>query len=601
MRLPWGFGPVFEYEMLISSRRWQLYAGRALLVAGLLAGLSVVFVNRWRYYETQSIQGIAALGQAFFHSIMLVELLLTLLAVPAATAGAVCVDKMRGGLLLTLVTDLTDFEIVFGKLASRLVAVLGVLACGMPAYAITSWMGGVDPWDAFGATLVIVGLAVLAVSVTLTFSVWATRPNEALMATYATWIVWLLALPVWWWLNHGSRGGAVEWILAATNPFALVLGNSISMSQWFGPMIWLQLVSFAASVGVSLFLAIFCVKRIRRVTVAHAGKSQRARDRKPLVPRLRFPLPSVAIDGSPLLWREQRFSTTRGMARKVWIVYVVLSMLFVAVSVLVNGDFETKALGGGLMVAVGLLFVSTSAATRFAEERAHGSLDVLLTTPLTTREIVVGKAWGAYRDVPALAVLAGVLCLGMRLWRDHPVPAVVSSALLAALVLAYGAVVTSVGVASAVHQSRVGRAIGLSVTSYLVAAVIYPFGMIFFFRAGPEDVVLLWPSPLFGVFMQLERAGGFRIDQPGYNMGRVAVLAALTILAARLVQRVTVRAFDRLLGRVPDRGRRYARSDDRLHVTGQFGRSPTITVSIDRHLEGQLTAIQTTRFRGGRA
>jgi hypothetical protein len=44
-------------------------------------------------------------------------------------------------LTLMMVTDLSDAEIVLGKLASRLVAILGIVACGLPALAILTSLG----------------------------------------------------------------------------------------------------------------------------------------------------------------------------------------------------------------------------------------------------------------------------------------------------------------------------------------------------------------------------------------------------------------------------------------------------------------------------
>ena len=128
---------------------------------------------------------------------MAVELVLAIVVVPAVTAGAICQDKMQGGLTLMMVTDLSDAEIVLGKLASRLVTVLGVVACGLPVLAIMTSLGGVDPIAIVAGSMVIVGVAVLGVSLSLTFSVWATKPHEALMATYAAYAVWLLTLLAW--------------------------------------------------------------------------------------------------------------------------------------------------------------------------------------------------------------------------------------------------------------------------------------------------------------------------------------------------------------------------------------------------------------------
>ena len=62
----------------------------------------------------------------------------------------------------------------------------------------------------------------------------------------------------------------------------------------------------------------------------------------------------------------------------------------------------------GLHATFGLLLVSLFAPTVLAEERVRGSLDVLMTTPLPTDRIVLSKWWGAYRAVPALAILPAI-------------------------------------------------------------------------------------------------------------------------------------------------------------------------------------------------
>ena len=103
---------------------------------------------------------------------------------------------------------------------------------------------------------------------------------------------------------------------------------------------------------------------------------------------------------------------------------------------------ELGAVVNGLQVAAGLLLLSVSAATSLAEERQRGSLDVLMATPLPTRSIVWGKWWGAFRARAAAADPAGAArpppC---RLYTGH----LWGVALMAALILAYGAAITSLG------------------------------------------------------------------------------------------------------------------------------------------------------------
>src|SRR5262249_8942858 len=138
------------------------------------------------------------------------QLALALLAAPAATAGAVCLDRARGTLAHVLVTDLTGAEIILGKLAARLVPVVGMVLCGVPFLSLGPLLGGIDPVSVFGLLLVTLGATVLGCSLALTLSVWGTRLTEVVLTTYAVWLVVILLPPTWWVLR---AVGAVPWPL----------------------------------------------------------------------------------------------------------------------------------------------------------------------------------------------------------------------------------------------------------------------------------------------------------------------------------------------------------------------------------------------------
>src|SRR4051812_13061125 len=106
MAMRFGLGPVFASECLTTPRRWQVYAGRTLLVGALLVGLTLVWYARLGGRRLDTLQAVAMIGSAFFDAIMGVELVLALIVVPAVTAGAICQDKMQGALTLMMVTDL---------------------------------------------------------------------------------------------------------------------------------------------------------------------------------------------------------------------------------------------------------------------------------------------------------------------------------------------------------------------------------------------------------------------------------------------------------------------------------------------------------------
>ena len=165
MKLRWGLGPVFAFESLTAARRWQTYALRSLYVAVLLAGLTLTWGPSDR--TIHSLAEAATIGRTFLQTVILAQLAVVLLAAPAATASSVCVDKSRGTLHHAFVTDLTDREIIWGKLGARLAPVLSLLAIGLPVLAVGSFLGGIDLEAAVGAELVTAGTAVLCCSLAL--------------------------------------------------------------------------------------------------------------------------------------------------------------------------------------------------------------------------------------------------------------------------------------------------------------------------------------------------------------------------------------------------------------------------------------------------
>src|SRR5262245_7923769 len=189
--------PVFAYEWRAASRRWQGYPLRSLLVLLFLLGWSTVGLDGQDGARELSVQQQAETGRMFYAVTSLIMLGLVGLAAPAATAGAICLDKARGNLALLFATDLTDAEIVLGKLAARLLPVLGLIACAAPVQALATLLGGVDPAMVTGAILVCLACAVFGCTLALTLSVWGRKTHEVLLASYAFGILYLLAAPIW--------------------------------------------------------------------------------------------------------------------------------------------------------------------------------------------------------------------------------------------------------------------------------------------------------------------------------------------------------------------------------------------------------------------
>ncbi len=251
-----------------------------------------------------------------------------------------------------------------------------------------------------------------------------------------------------------------------------------------------------------------------------------------------------------------------------------------------GGDLDFVALVSGFQATFGLLLVSLTAPTALAEERARGSLDVLMTTPLSSDRIVLAKWWGAYRVVPALAFLPaiGAIVIGFALpenptrftrgaqtpdpvgWIDR----VAFVCLPTALLLAQGAVVTSFGLALATWSRRLGRAVAVSVATYAA----FSLGWLLLIELGAITGVLSW----LGLFKPDDQVGkmffallaacacplGAQIE-PVESMNSAAVLERhayyiglvivflLTVGAGLVFLGLTLATFNRSMGRMSER------------------------------------------------
>lgn len=563
----WGLGPVFASEWRSRSRRWQGYALRSAFVGALLAALALAWLTALGSGGRFSTQQLAEVGRTFFGTLTVLELSIVLLAAPAATAGAICLDKARGTLMHVLVTDLTDAEIILGKLGARLVPVLNLVACALPVAALGALLGGIDPVALAGSFLIAASLAALGCSLALALSVYASKAQEVMTALFAIWAAWLLELPVAEFVPGGGR--AAGW-LERTNPFWLAMARYSHPGETtlVEPALF-ALACLAASAG----LVALAVARLRPVYLRQAG-------RPPLAAQAKAAVPSSgqdpawtwgggpSLDRNPVLWREWHRARPSRWIRIVWRLYAVASVaggvailvgLVASGSAVRSGD-DMAAVFSGAQVTLGLLLLAASAATSLAEERARGSLDVILTTPLATRSIVFAKWWGVFRRTPWLAVLPGLIAIASLSGR--PGPGRIAAALLVPVaVIAQAAALASLGLALATWIPRAGRATTWTVAAFVATVIGWPIvgfripgGGLGRVRGEALQWIVCDGSPFWNV------GGTTFMLRPGpadgqFLAGLIGVLgwSIAYALAAAALYLAALLTFDRCLGRSPER------------------------------------------------
>ncbi len=578
----WGLGPVFLYECLANSRRWQTYAIRSAGVAILLAAIASIATSRASQFPSNPWRSYAELGVSYFYAIVGVELTLVMLAAPAATAGAICVDRARGTLTHILATDLSDPEIVLGKLGARLLPVLGLVACTWPVLAISSLLGGIDPAALTWAFAIILAVALLGCTMAMALSVWARKPHEVVMVTYTFWMVVLLLWPVWLALSMGGLVSRPPHWSRVADPYYLAFAPYSAPNQVNG---WDYLGFFAATLVLSALLSVLAIWRMRPVAARGTGDHCREPGLD-LVGRVTRWLPGPSLDRNPVLWRE--WHRTRPSR---WVLILI---------VIVGGTTAIACVGGAvsmwrygldsfprtpttwmiagiyaffLQLVFGFLMLSVVAPTSMAEERQRGSLDLLATTTLSTPTIVIGKWLGSLRLVLLLAIGPGLVGLAMA--TAHKTPSVVSPSpgvswydsaeptrsellfagiLLVATFLVHGMLLSTIGLALAVWIKRQSRAIAASVGLAALMHAGWPM-LIGFLGMGLRGQGVMSLSPVVAGSLFMDRVL-MRRPQLRDLLWATSFWGIECLVLSLGLLWLTVWTFDGCFGRIPDRPRR---------------------------------------------
>lgn len=360
----------------------------------------------------------------------------------------------------------------------RLVPVFGLVACSLPVMSILTLIGGIDPIALAGGYAVTVGVAILGCCIATVCSLWMGKTHEALLATYVIWGVWLLGAPIVEYVWVGFAGTSLGFMNYWFNPFWMI-ANGATGDPLVGLLV--NTVFLVITLFVSAILALVAVWRLRPVCCRDTVK-------KPLRHSTRMTLlyrwfdqigrrTGPWLDYNPVYWRECHRGRGSRWARLMCGLFMVGSIVFGGIVVWNGGSSEMNVLFNAFHIAIGLLWLSVTSGTSLAEERVRGSLDVLMATTLSTREIVLGKWLGAYRMVPWLALLPTAVLIGTCDWDYRTWLAV---PLLIGGVLTIGAALTSVGLALATTISRLGRAVAMSVGLYMAVTVGWLFAIVAF-------------------------------------------------------------------------------------------------------------------------
>lgn len=436
-------GPVFTREAVTAPRRASLFISRVAYVSVLLGLMFTAWLILPGTQVVRNVGDLARFGALLFQILAPLQLAMALFFSALLAASGVAQEKDRRTLILLLLTNLTNSELVLGKLLASMLFVLVLLGAALPLFMLSALLGGVGFEQIVRVFAVTLGTALVAGSIGSTLAFWREKTFQAIALTLLTLVFWLalgeaVALGT---LGNSWRGVSAETWATAISPWRAILAaarpvlpgspgsvqpiNAIALYVVFSSVVAVVLNGIAiglvrvwnpsrearprqqeasetgsiwgASYDMATGAAPTNAKTVRRSVHAAPGKTR-------------------SVWSNPILWREMR---TWAYGRKILIIRLAYLLLFGCAAAAIAHMMKDPA---GIhrndvllvLVPLGLLsltLLNAQAVTSLTTERDLGAIDLLLVTDLTAKEFVFGKLGGAFYNAKEMVLLPLGLCV----------------------------------------------------------------------------------------------------------------------------------------------------------------------------------------------
>jgi ABC-type transport system involved in multi-copper enzyme maturation permease subunit len=387
----------------------------------------------------RNLSDMARFGAMLFQILAPLQLALAIFFSALLAASGVAQEKDRRTLPLLLLTNLTNSELVVGKLLATLLNVLVLLAAALPLFMLAALFGGVSFEQigrAFAVTLV---TAIAAGSLGSTMALAREKTFQTLALTVLALVFWLAAGEV---VARGALGD--DWAGISTAIWAAALSPWQAILTATRPLIDRQDALPYVGNAVNCFLlvtgalalalngvAILKVRvwnpsrEVRRRTAGAdepesiwgLSEQSAAAARKAAARNVHAaPGKTRQVWDNPIIWRE---IATWAYGRKVlairvgylMLVGLALAALRAAMGSEAGLDMATGALVLVPLFVLSLVLVNAQAVTSVTSERDARALDLLLVTDLSPKEFVFGKLGGVFYNTKEMVVFPMALCV----------------------------------------------------------------------------------------------------------------------------------------------------------------------------------------------
>jgi ABC-type transport system involved in multi-copper enzyme maturation permease subunit len=451
----WLTGPIFDKELRVSSRRRRNYVLRFAYLAFLTTLLVLVWIEVIEYHDSNlyRMSRMAEAGKIIVACTVWFQFCVTQIVAVIMLSSSISDEIYNRTLGLLMTTPISSFQIVMGKLFSRLLQLILLLAISLPLLAIVRVLGGV-PWGYVVSSLCVTLTTILFVgSLSLFFSIFTRRAYVAIIVSCLTLGVIFALLPLglyalWDVTNSTISETSILSAIFLPNPYCNLFFNTMMMVEprAAAPVpiaSWpLHCGIMLAASAVVLFVSVIGVRKVAlRQAAGQLGVSFRKRrsnvdpSRAP-AGRQGLTAATRRILGPPVLWKELRFPVL-GRRRIATRIAVLISVVLLLVTYAlcakerILDEGPVQILYSLAYMGIGTLFTVVLSSTCITYEKESRSWPLLLTTTLDDRDILLGKFFGILRRCLVFwCLLFGHIAVFVLAGMIHPIAIILTAILV---------------------------------------------------------------------------------------------------------------------------------------------------------------------------
>ena len=402
----------------------------------------------------------AEAGKSIIASIVWFQFIITQIVAVVMLSTSISDEIYNKTLGLLMTTPVNSFQVVMGKLFSKLLQLMLLLAISLPLLAVVRVFGGV-PWSYVVSSLSItLTTAIFMGSVSLFFSIFTRRAYVAIILTVLAVGMLFALIPLMSAMIYHVMDldtvipeGKFFPVILLPNPYCNMFFNTMMMTVPRGALGGMPSFHWPLHCGIilaaSAVLISISVIKVRKVALRQATGQlgiftrSRRKGRKSSAAGRDDPAGTVrTVAGPPIIWKELRFPLL-GRRKIASLVIITICLLMLLVTYLlcamenVLDEEEVHNVYAFIFLGIGVLFTTVLSSTSITSEKEARSWPLLLATTLDDSQILTGKFVGIVRRCfPAWLLLIGHTLMFSLTGLIHPV-AILQMTLLAGWIVGF--------------------------------------------------------------------------------------------------------------------------------------------------------------------